>query len=1382
MNQLMIFRLSRCFLIVLAMMCILPLSVFSQKGSEEKSLDTYLSDIQLTTDDILITNQYTSLDVKHVYFKRAIKGLEIYNSYGAVHSSNGNDHYQISLHPSLSSKDVTNIRALDRAQVLENLAKEKRYKKDRLSNEIQLASDTNKATVEWDQVAYGEVVVEPMLYLIGKSDLRHVWAVAIDEVKSGDWMHYFIDAQSGEILNEVSWTLTCNASCAYNEEHQHMSMREHESFANMMTDSTYNVWPYPVESPNHGARSMVEKPWLSNPTASPFGWHKINTTDYTTTRGNNVDAYIDANNTNTPTNGDADRADGGTNLTFDFAWTEDGATNLYKDASVTNLFYWSNIIHDIWFNYGFDEASGNFQSENYTTNGLGGDYVRAEGQDGAGTCNANFTTPPDGNLPRMQMFLCNGQDGDMDNGVIAHEYAHGVSNRLTGGPAAAGCLSNQEQMGEGWSDWMALIMTIEASDMSADPRPIGTYLFNQPTTGNGIRLYPYSTDMAVNPMTYGYVDDSNVSVPHGVGSVWCTMLWDLTWAFIDEYGFDDDFYNGTGGNNKAMRLVLEGMKLQPCSPGFVDGRDAILAADQMLNGGANLCLIWEVFANRGLGYSADQGSSNSKSDGVEAFDLPPACTLELTKTADASQVNAGDIIEYTLVATNNHTADQNNLIIRDDIPVNTTFLDASAGGSLQMDTVVWPTTSSLAVDESVAQSFRVTVDPNVDPVVDDIYDDLESGSTQWSSNASGSTSWNLQSADANSGSFSWFAVDANSTGEAILSFTPALGISANTQLSFIHRYDTEPSWDGGRVQISIDGGNTYQDLGPHFIENGYNSIIFNSIPGFSGNSNGFITSTVDLSSFDGQVATIRFVMSCDAAVGGHGWYIDDMFVEELNRYVPNIATAKTDEFNTIGVLAQPTKILIEASDFTVAGSSSEVSCFNGTDGMASVSASGGSGSYTYLWSNGATINSQNALSEGIYHVDVSDGTLTRRKYFFINQPDDLVLNVTAQQAIDGANGSASANPSGGTGAYSYLWSNGETTQAIENLVAGMYTLTVTDANMCTKEETVEIIDLIASCNESAYMLEMQLDQFPDEYSYTLVDDQNNQIATRAFIGASNGSLHKDIFCLEDGCYTLTISDVYGDGLCTGISSPVGYARLTYYENSAIIEEVCDIGNSYEINFCVGPIIAHVSGVEPSCHNATDGVITASGDGGNHIYTYSWSSGESTAQIQDKGVGTYTVTVSDGANSASNNYTLTYTGSVVTNTNNSGEGSLRNILNNGCDQDTVTFSSSLIGSTIELDSELTIAKSVHVEGLGPYGILLSGKTKYRVFVIEPTGNLSLKSMTLLQAEHAINGGAFYNQGTCTLDNLILRENKEGSINRAFTNIGTLIMKGIIDIRD
>jgi hypothetical protein len=175
-------------------------------------------------------------------------------------------------------------------------------------------------------------------------------------------------------------------------------------------------------------------------------------------------------------------------------------------------------------------------------------------------------------------------------------------------------------MGEGWSDYYALMLT----DSQVEDRGIGSYLIFEPTTGGGIRPTQYSPSFATNPSTYATINNPAISVPHGVGYVWATMLWDMTQMLVDRHGFDPNIYSGTGGNNRSLQLVTDGLKLQPCFPGFVDGRDAILAADA-LNGGAEQCLIWDAFAARGLGYSADQGFFFTRFDGVEAFDLPPSC-------------------------------------------------------------------------------------------------------------------------------------------------------------------------------------------------------------------------------------------------------------------------------------------------------------------------------------------------------------------------------------------------------------------------------------------------------------------------------------------------------------------------------------------------------------------------------------------------------------------------------------------------------------------------------------------------------------------------------------------------------------------------------------
>ena len=412
--------------------------------------------------------------------------------------------------------------------------------------------------------------------------------------------------------------------------------------------------------------------------ASPFGWHDTDGApgaEHTTTRGNNVFAYADRDGNNTPDAGGV--PDGGPGLTFDYPVDFAQAPVASLDAAVTNLFYWNNLLHDVFYQYGFDEASGNFQTNNYGRGGIDfDDAVFAEAQDdasGFGNCNANFWTPNDdgtddrnsglGPRPRMQMYTCDfgtpDTDSDFDNDVVAHEYGHGISIRLTGGALENDCLVNSEQMGEGWSDWFGLMLNMDADDAGTDRVAVGAYLLGQGPDGDGIRAAPYqpfpgapySTDFSVNEAHYGHTRTSGLSVPHGTGFVWATILWEMTWELIDELGFDPDVYDADGGagNQVALALVTEGLKIQPCSPGFVDGRDAILAADLALYDGAHVDLLWRAFARRGLGLLADQGSSGTNSDNQESFvepeEIAPAAVTDLAVVPD------GDAATLTFTAT-----------------------------------------------------------------------------------------------------------------------------------------------------------------------------------------------------------------------------------------------------------------------------------------------------------------------------------------------------------------------------------------------------------------------------------------------------------------------------------------------------------------------------------------------------------------------------------------------------------------------------------------------------------------------------------------------------------------------------------------------------------
>ncbi|MBQ4822373.1 M36 family metallopeptidase [Aquimarina sp. MMG016] len=543
-------------------------------------------------------------------------------------------------------------------------------------------------------------ITTEQVYVKDGDQLKLAWRVSLYEESGQNWWVVDYDAGTGEELNQENWVIECNFDVPGHENHDHgdsvlfdkkVEGPLTEAASATLAPDSYNVYAMPVESPIHGNRSIVTDP--ANTTASPFGWHDTNGSagaEYTITRGNNVWAQDDSNGNN----GTGFAPDGGSSLDFDFPVNLSQSPSNYRSASVTNLFYWNNIIHDVFYQYGFDEASGNFQENNYGKGGNGSDSVNADAQDGSGTNNANFATPGDGSNPRMQMFLWNrtnpGRDGSFDNVIIIHEYGHGISTRLVGGPSS-NVLGGSEQMGEGWSDYFGLMLTMKAGDSGTDGRGVGPYVLGQGTDGAGIRPTRYSTNRAIN--NTDYADIGGLARPHGVGYAFATILWDMTWLLIDQEGFDSDFYNGTGGNNIALALVTEGLKNTANNPGFVSGRDGILQADQDLYGGAYNCLIWKAFAERGVGQDANEnnnGGSNGQTDQTVSFVNPcdgggpgpgtDECTGDVSSFpfAESFETNLGDWKNATTGDDIDWTRDANGT------PSNSTGPSSAADGSFYL--------------------------------------------------------------------------------------------------------------------------------------------------------------------------------------------------------------------------------------------------------------------------------------------------------------------------------------------------------------------------------------------------------------------------------------------------------------------------------------------------------------------------------------------------------------------------------------------------------------------------------------------------------------------------------------------------------------------------
>ncbi len=797
-------------------LALLGVVVFSTTNAQdyssliEQHLNTNRASMGLTQEDVSDVVVIDQVFTQHnrttsVYAVQRHNGIEIYN---AIANFAIKDNQVVYFSNSLSSNIVSRVNTVSPSLTAVQAAQA-------AANALGLGSATfsieNAISNQQFVLNTGGVSQEnvniKLVFTEFEDALRLAWDLDILTLDNNNWFSVRVDATNGTILNQGDWIVSCNFG-----DHEHLSAQDHVDahqtgfgFRNEATPAlvgageTYNVYPLPIESPNHGDRAIVTEP--QDLVASPFGWHDTDGADgadFTITRGNNVWAQEDTNGNN----GVGTSPDGGSELTFDFPFDNEIDAANFIPAATTNLFYWNNVIHDIFYHYGFDEASGNFQENNYGNGGSSSDSVDADSQDGSGTNNANFGTPPDGQNPRMQMFLWTSRpptpnvatiasgdlagdyditnavfgpgwpagglvegslvlaldndttgdendacdpltnaadfggsiavirrgtcpfvqkvetaeaagaiaviivnnvadapidlggdgpgvgipsgmvsqadgeaiitalenggdisisilggdqarlDSDFDNLVIGHEYGHGISTRLTGGRFNSGCLQDAEGggMGEGWSDYIGLMLTMDEDDTAEEGRGVGTYVINEGTGGLGIRPRRYSTNFALNDLTFDDVSDAtNISQPHGIGTVWATMLWDMTWALIDEYGFDSDLYNGTGGNNLALQLVVDGMKLQPCNPGFITARDGILAAvdinEQITDEERDFvrCTVWGAFANRGAGFSASQGSSASRFDQVEAFDMPPNDILncdEVLSVDDASLESA----------------------------------------------------------------------------------------------------------------------------------------------------------------------------------------------------------------------------------------------------------------------------------------------------------------------------------------------------------------------------------------------------------------------------------------------------------------------------------------------------------------------------------------------------------------------------------------------------------------------------------------------------------------------------------------------------------------------------------------------------------------------
>lgn len=293
------------------------------------------------------------------------------------------------------------------------------------------------------------------------------------------------------------------------------------------------------------------------------------------------------------------------------------------DQKLLNIFYFCNYMHDFLFILGFDESSGNFQLVNATNTGLAGDPVRARAHSGPVNGTANMATGPDGLPPLMNMGLVTGPNRHtaFDADVVFHEYVHGLTNRLAGGPLDTGSMTLLQPggLGEGYSDYFALTL-LNFFRSGPEKTVVGDWVVNSP---RGIRRAPYDENY---PFKYG--DMSRFPEEHDMGEVWCAALMSMTRRTRTALGNQE-------GYRLSWQIVVDGLKLVSGNPTYLEARDGILRALDDLRSinritaathAAVRKAAWQAFARFGMGVNAFSPDPDDVDNIVGDSTLPPDLT------------------------------------------------------------------------------------------------------------------------------------------------------------------------------------------------------------------------------------------------------------------------------------------------------------------------------------------------------------------------------------------------------------------------------------------------------------------------------------------------------------------------------------------------------------------------------------------------------------------------------------------------------------------------------------------------------------------------------------------------------------------------------------
>ncbi|MFM7235117.1 MAG: M43 family zinc metalloprotease [Flavobacteriales bacterium] len=390
----------------------------------------------------------------------------------------------------------------------------------------------------------------------------------------------------------------------------------------------------------------------------------------------------------------------------------------------------------------------------------------------------------------------------------------------------------------------------------------------------------------------------------------------------------------------------------------------------------------------------------------------------------------------------------------------------------------------------------------------------------------------------------------------------------------------------------------------------------------------------------------------------------------LNNLAPgNYTVTVTD---AAGCTASASFTITAPAGITVSGTATATSCAGGANGSISVTATGGTGNKTYLWSNGSTTTTISNLTPGSYSVTVTDAAgCTATASYTVTAPAAIVISgtATASGCSSTNNGSISITVTGGTGNKTYAWSNGETTATINNLAPGTYTVTATDAAGCTATATYTItastalavtgtvenatcatsnngsiaLTVTGGTGNKTYLWNNNATSSsinnlaPGSYSVTVTDaagctaNASFTVTAPAEIVISGGAIGAT--CASNNNGSISITSLGGTGNSSyawsngATSANISNLAPGSYNVTATDAAGCTATASYTVTAPTA-IIINGTTVAPSCAGSSDASISVTASGGTGNKTYSWSNGATGNSISNLASGNYTVTVTD----------------------------------------------------------------------------------------------------------------------------------------------------------